>query len=432
MNDENWKPLLSGDDERTAQEVIAAIAEELPTAKPVNPYDKSGQVPDRDGAGLAGGNSGFALWNTYLAQTTGEERWAELAEKELDEAVEELATYPMGASLYGGFSGVAWVTEHLQGRLFETEEGEDPNEEIDNALAELLTRPWNDTYDLIGGLVGFSAYAIERAHRPSAAVVLERTVDQYARLAEHQEDGKITWFTPPEQLPPHQLEVSPNGYYNLGVAHGMPGVIAALAGTWAAGVAREKVEPLLEGGVRWLLANQLPEGFNSRFAYSVSPGAEPSPSRLAWCYGDLGVSAALLYAARAAGRDDWAQAAIEVGLGCAARDRSTGGAQDAGVCHGAMGIAHLFNRLWQGTRDERFAEAARVWFREGFALRKPGVGIGGYQSWFGGFNDGPGWVDSKGLLEGAAGIGLTLLAATSSIAPDWDHMLLVKVPAIPA
>ncbi len=421
-----WRPLLSGDladrVNRSLEDIVAAF----PDAPPVSPYpgERSGESP-----GLAGGNAGHALFYTYLAEATGKEEHAERAEKYLDEAVEALASEPMGASLHGGFSGIAWVAEHLQGRLYESDEGEDANEEIDSALADLLEHPWTETYDLIGGLVGFGVYALERGDRPSARRVLERTVDRFADLAERRDGGHVTWFTPPEQLPDHQRETSPNGYYNLGVAHGVPGAIPVLAAAAAAGI--EKARPLAEGAISWLLSSQLPAGCGSRFGYTVSPGVEyNSPSRLAWCYGDLGLAAALLAAARALGRKDWEEEALSIARDCTGHPDESAGARDAGLCHGGVGIAHIYNRLYQASGDETLRNAAVHWYDKSLDLREPGKGIGGYQSFFGGFKGGPEWLASKGFLEGAAGIGLGLLAGVSSVEPAWDRVLCISLPPL--
>ncbi|HEV7670521.1 MAG TPA: lanthionine synthetase C family protein [Thermoanaerobaculia bacterium] len=421
-----WRPILSGEladrVNRSIEEIVAAF----PAAPSVSPYpgERTGETP-----ALAGGNAGHALFYSYLAEATGREEYAEAAERHLDEAVEALATEPMGASLYGGFSGVAWVAEHLQGRLYESEEGEDANEEIDTALAELLDHPWSETYDLIGGLVGFGVYALERVHRPTARLCLERTVERFSDLAEKRDNGHVTWFTPPEQLPEHQLEVSPNGYYNLGVAHGVPGVIPVLAGAVAAGI--ESARPLVEGAVDWLLASQLPAGLGSRFGYTVSPGVDvQSPSRLAWCYGDLGLAAALFAAARTLGRKDWEEEALSIARDCTGHPDDAAGARDAGLCHGGVGIAHIYNRLYQASGDEKLGAAAEHWYAKALELREPGEGIAGYRSYFGGFKNGPEWLASKGFLEGAAGIGLGLLAGVSSVEPAWDRVLCISLPPV--
>ena len=46
--------------------------------------------------------------------------------------------------------------------------------------------------------------------------------------------------------------------------------------------------------------------------------------------------------------------------------------RDAGLCHGAAGLAHLYNRMFQASRDERFAAAARCWFQRTLELRQSG------------------------------------------------------------
>jgi hypothetical protein len=63
---------------------------------------------------------------------------------------------------------------------------------------------------------------------------------------------------------PHRqgpLEPGPRGYYNLGLAHGVPGVIAFLGKVCAVGVACDKARPLLDGAVHWLLEQEGPDGF---------------------------------------------------------------------------------------------------------------------------------------------------------------------------
>jgi hypothetical protein len=41
-------------------------------------------------------------------------------------------------------------------------------------------------------------------------------------------------------------------------------------------------------------------------------------------------------------------------------------------------------------------------------------------------------VADKGLLTGAAGVALALLAATTALEPDWDRVLLVAIPPLAA
>ena len=72
---------------------------------------------------------------------------------------------------------------------------------------------------------------------------------------------------------------------------------------------------------------------------------------------------------------------------------------------------------------------ARFWFERTLAMRQPERGIAGYAAWMPSLaGNQEGWVDDPGVLTGAAGIALALLAATTTIEPEWDRMLLVSVP----
>jgi hypothetical protein len=103
------------------------------------------------------------------------------------------------------------------------------------------------------------------------------------------------------------------------------------------------------------------------------------------------------------------------------------GVVDAGLCHGAAGLAHLFNRLYQATQETWLAEAARFWFDQTLTLRRPGHGLGGYTAWHLAPHGKMDWVTDASFLTGAAGVALTLLAGVSSAEPAWDHVLLANV-----
>ena len=417
---EPWRPLLSGDLANRAMEAVLAIAEDIPARIDwVSPrVDPSGAGPWR--AGLASGTAGQALLFGYLALHTGEERWTDLALDFLDKAGEAVSSFPMSESLYSGFTGIAWVGDHLRGRVFEGEP--DENREVDEALLSAFTNPdWPGEYDLINGLVGLGVYALEGLPRPTAAACLERIV---ARLAEHARDEPegAAWFSPPERLPPHQRAEQPEGLYNLGLSHGAAGIVAVLGAACATGTPGAR--PLLDRAMAWLLARRLPAEGPACFPHFWVPGLEPRGSRLAWCYGDPGMAVALLLAGRGAGEPEWERIALEVACSAARRSEEEARVQDAGLCHGASGVAHLFHRMYISTGDETLAEAARSWYERTLAYRIPGLGVGGFRSWSTGPDDKLDWRDDPGFLEGAAGVALALLAAISPVDPGWDRIFL--------
>ena len=148
-------------------------------------------------------------------------------------------------------------------------------------------------------------------------------------------------------------------------------------------------------------------------------------SRLAWCYGDLGISMALYQVSKVTDNKILEKLAIEVLLNASNR-RNLVSEQviDAGLCHGTAGIAHIFNRMYRNTGIEKFKETSDFWIEETLKMAKFDDGLAGYKAWH--TEKYGGWVNEYGLLEGIAGIGLALISAVSDIEPKWDECLLLS------
>lgn len=412
----DWRPILDGATRDRALETVRTIATGL-----------SGKSSELDDPSLTGGCAGLALLYAYCAKAEPGDDDEEIAIQFLLRAIDLTGELTLSPSLYHGFTGVAWAVEHLREPLLHSDD-EDTNEAVDEAIVVYLSQsPWADDYDLIAGLVGIGVYALERLPRVSALACLERIVERLDETAERR-DNEVTWLTRPHLLPSHQREKCPNGYYNLGLAHGVPGVIALLGEVCAAGVATERARPLLDGAVAWLLRQKRTPPSLSSFSPWTGQGIEQVQCRLAWCYGDAGVAAALLAAARCVNKPEWERDALRIARHAAARVPESAGVKDGGLCHGAAGLGHIFNRLFQATGESVFREAARYWFEQTLAMRRPGLGIDGFSAFIPEEDGKERWVDDPGITTGAAGIALALLAAVTDIEPAWDRVLLVSIP----
>jgi lantibiotic biosynthesis protein len=424
-----WRPLLSGELAAQAWQAILDISADL--ERMIAARRAAGEVTPEDeiaASWLSNGDAGLALFFAYLAEARGDEAAADLAVACLEQALDTLGRHTLMPGLFQGFSGISWVFQHLTGRLLSEEDGGELPEQIDETLLQILAAGRFADHDLINGLAGMALHALDGLPRPSARRCLERIAERLAVLAEEAPAG-VTWFTPPERLTLEQREVAPRGYYNLGVSHGVPAVIAVLAAAAAAGADTARLEPLVDRAVAWLLAQEQDPALGSLFPNWLGEGIAPHRSRLAWCYGDAGIAAALLTAGRAAGRADWEREALRIARQAASRPPDAGLVLDAGLCHGAAGLGHLFNRLSQATGDEALTAAAHAWLGRALALRHPdGRGVGGFLAWAAARG---GWWDDPGLLTGAAGVGLALLAAVSPVEPAWDRILLTAVPPLP-
>jgi hypothetical protein len=246
-----WQAVLDGALQRQALDTVAAITRHLRTIP----------AADLKDASLAGGAAGLAVFHAYSARARHDRSEGARAGELLDHAAAVMAETPLTPSLYGGLTGLGWVAEQLR-QQFPLLATEEINEEVDEVLLEHLQTPrWTADYDLVEGLVGLGVYALERLPRPTAVACLERVIDHLAATAEHSPGAEsVTWWTDPAWLPAETRARCPRGYYNLGLAHGVPGVIALLGCAYAAGVALDRAWPLLDGAVRWLLAQQAPDG----------------------------------------------------------------------------------------------------------------------------------------------------------------------------
>jgi hypothetical protein len=410
-----WEPVLDGALAEEARATARAIADDLDRLEPDQrrPADEA------------------LLW-AYVAGAFDDERAASSYDAAIAAFHERLeAPFPSFA-LYGGLAGAGWVLGHI------SDDAGELLDEIDAVLQGALRGSWRGHYDLIVGLVGLGVYFLERRRAGAAAAGagISRVIEQLGAAAEALPEG-VSWFTPPELLPAWQRAWTPSGHYNLGVAHGVPGVVALLGAVAAlrdpelepaAGQARE----LVERATRWIRTRALPPTPGGRFPSAVTrEPREPERARTAWCYGDPGIAVALWSAAARIGADtsEWRELALE----SVQRPVELCQVLDPNLCHGAVGLAHLSNRFFQASGDERFRAAARAWFERALAMRRPGEGIVGFT---GRRPRAPG-VDSTlvhqiapDLLDGTIGVALALLAGISDEEPGWDRLLLCDLPPL--
>lgn len=470
-----WRALLAPPQRAAALDAVRAIAGVAADATRAF----AERHPDPRGVSahsLACGRSGAALFYAYCAAAEVVPGADAVAVELLDEAIDLLSRSEPDASLFCGFAGVAWTAEHLErmaagadgdgaddgdgaadaggragaaggrageagGRAGEAgarvgdetdgagdaDDDGDLNAAIDDALLNFLDGPQAEAeYDVVDGLCGIGVYALERLPRAGGAECLARVVARLDSMA-RREPGAVCWPTPEARLARHGIAPGSQGEFNLGLAHGVPGPIALLAHALWAGVASDAARALVSGAVPWLLAQRLPDGQRSRFPAYAGPGADATPARCAWCYGDPGVAVALLAAARCVGRVDWQHEALAVARHAAAVRTQRDDVRDAGLCHGAGGVGHIFNRMFQATGDEVCRAAAEYWFERVLAFRGDG-GLAGFRTWsLERTLDGE-WMDDPRFLTGVTGTGLALLAAATEVAPAWDIVMLTRVP----
>jgi lantibiotic modifying enzyme len=413
----SWHPLLEGAQRDTALAVVRDIGAALTDPPPCSILEPASENAARIvNASLGVGNAGTALGFGYLARADSQDpAYRAAARRLIADAAQVISKGVSGPTLYGGFVGIAWALAKLRAWNL-VEVGESLFAPVDNALSSYVDREdWPHAVELIYGLAGCLVYALARLPHPDALRILERGLRAFEVSAEATDEG-LTWFVPASHLHHGTLQRAPQGCYNLGLSHGNPGVISIVSELHRLGIDPPRSRRLLEQSVRWLLAREIPGGW---FPSLIGPGVDPKPARVSWCYGSPGISFALLRAARALDREDWHATAVRLATVAAEVPFERSGVIDPPFCHGAAGLMHQFNRLYQETGLTRFADAARSWFDRTLAYRTEGKGVAGFSS-----RSMPDEQEypEPGIVYGAAGIAMAFAAAATDVEPTWDAM----------
>jgi lantibiotic modifying enzyme len=388
----SWQPILDGKLAVRAWQAVRDIADGL----------ADHERPAQD----------LALFWSYVSGALDDARTAERTGTAVERFSRDIGRDSSTLGLYRGLASTGWVAAHIAEHVDELLDA------IDTTVLRALSGPeaWRGSYDLIEGLVGLAVYFLERGTAASATRGLQLIVDHLIALADRGDHG-ATWLTASDLVPPWQRATPTTRVHNCGLAHGVPGIVAVLARIADRADAPPTAAALRDDAARWIVAQDLgARGFPSAIGDGV-----PQPARTAWCYGDPGVTIALWRATTPGDGRDHVERLIDRWV---SRAETASGVVDAGICHGAAGLAHICNRLYQASGNARYRDAARAWLERTLAYQRLGAGIGGFSMYKHQSAESPLWQPLPDFLDGAVGVGLVLLAAVTPIEPEWDRLLL--------
>lgn len=379
--------------------------------------------------GLLDGRTGIALFFFYYARLTRSQEYMDFAfdilSGVLDQAV-EMEPLPSSAMFGVGLPGIGWAVEHLaQNRFFDAVTNDILGELDETVYTGMIQNLEAGNYDYLNGALGSGLYFLSRKTLPQSSIFLAHMIDGLTKTSRTDRNGGLKW----ESI--KNRKTGEKGF-GISLSHGIASIVTLLAKilelkTIDANI-RLKADRLLEGAVTYLLNQRLDRESKNYFSCFPRWALECKPvtgSRLAWCYGDLGISLALWQASRTTKRKEWEKIAVDVFSHAGQRrDLERNRVIDAGVCHGAAGVAHLFSRMFHYTGDAQFKAAAVYWLERALEMARFHDGYAGYKVKY---DDRFGGLTNKaGLLEGIAGIGLVYISMISAIEPKWDRCLLLS------
>lgn len=441
MSVHSWQPFLSQPLRQRTLETVSLVAERLSDPERVLNIAELAKQQSRVSLATADalvfGAGGPALACAYLDRCFPGEGWDRLAHRYLDTSkIPGALSQP---SLYGGCSGLAFILALLSG---DGTRYQKTRAQLNQYLCvQIYQQPGplaglpgigEGAYDLISGASGILLYLIT-LHSAEASIqaAIEQLLTYLIWLAGvDQEHQRERWYVPPEYIiAEERLQVYPDGYYNCGLAHGIPGPMAALALAWLEGYRVPGQCDALCFLSDWLLRHALtdawginwPDAVPLPISYSAAAWKKLPPTRAAWCYGAPGIASALWLAGLALEQPALCQTAVQALEAVLQRPCAERRIDSPTICHGVAGLLEICLRFAQRTESVIIHEHIPILVNQILDLFNPDFLLG--------FRDEERhqlFVDQPAWLNGVPGIVLVLLAASMPVEPTWDRIMALS------
>ncbi len=369
--------------------------------------------------GILSGNSGIAMFFLQYYQMSGNDKYFECIQKSVIHAIESINKGNNKFTFCGGITGLLWLVEDLICKKLIDEKDIEFIDELENFLCEKMTQEMaNGNYDYLHGSSGIALYFAKKNRRKDTSDFIEKYIRLLCSKADYFSDGSIAWKS--------IVNIDKqNVGYNLSLSHGLASIICILSKIFLSGYKTEKVEETIRGCVKYINKNKLKDNSKSFFPNWITLEDQNTFSRLAWCYGDLGIAISLYYASKALEDINMENSSLEIFCHAALRrNLQDNHIVDAGICHGTAGISHIFRRMFINTGLSLFTETADYWLDQTLKMAIHNDGLAGFKAYHG--EKYGGWVKEYSILEGISGIGLMLISSINDCEPTWDECLLLS------
>jgi hypothetical protein len=454
LNTAPWEPVLSEDIAAPALAAARDVAARLTAPRSVDEAAAAARAQTAFPRSthwipysISQGNAGLALLWGYMDACFPRDGWDRVGREHLEIAARGAEAAPgLPVGLFSGASGLAFAASELSrnGTRYQRLLGSLDDVICPQAInmAENMTAQRDGItvgdFDVISGLSGLGAYLLTRRHESRAATVLCSVIRALVELTELGPDPP-RWHTPSRLVWDEGMaQVYPHGNLNCGLAHGIPGPLALLSLSHRAGVAAPGLPEAIAHVADWLCRNRLDDEWGANWPTAVPldevqtpqgpalrPGtaaaAPDGPSRCAWCYGSPGVARSLWLAGEALNRDDYRAIAIAAMEAVFRRPVPVRRIDSPTFCHGVAGLLHIALRFAHDTRLPIFADASRTLVQQLLDRYQPesllafrNIEVADHE------------IDQPGLLDGAPGVALVLLASATTAEPTWDRLFLLS------
>ena len=371
---------------------------------------------------LLAGQTGIVLLQALLYQGTKNEDYKKNVHDGIEHitGVIESVDRPL-ATFCNGLAGFGWLMIYLNKNNIIDIDTDEYLEELDQLLDIELDRMLNEkNFDIMHGAMGLGLYFIKRNNVNGVIKIINELIAEKHDLNSGTAWSRFDNYSRKEYI------------YDFGLAHGIAGTLYFLGKCHAAGIMQETCKELIDGCVDFFMNNIQPESDapgsffpNSIIAKQYKTDAQRVQlSRVAWCYGDLGILHTLLLVSIWL-EDKILKDKVLTMLVKVAERKSIPESlvSDAGFCHGTVGICYLFKNIYKLSGNDLFLKTADYWLQQtlNFCRNEP-LSVCGYLF----FTGRTGWMSQTDILAGIGGIGIVLTDYNYAINSDWNECFFLS------
>jgi len=370
--------------------------------------------------GLYDGKFGILLFLYYYSKYSKNNDIKSFTDKYAEVLLDRLWGQTQIPTFCSGLSGILYLFVFLKEQNFIDIDIDDAEIEFNNYLTkgmDLFITGHN--YDFMHGALGIGLY-FNKLKKNNQSI--SKFINFLYDIAEKNMANKIFKW---------KSVLNENGDigYNIALSHGISSIVIFLSQAIENNIKHIKLPILLEGAVNYLLSQEI--DYQQHGSYFPSQALENknaniTKSRLAWCYGDLGIAYSIWYAGIVVNKKEWIDKGTNILLDSTKRKSLKDNyIVDAGLCHGSAGIAMIYNRMYTETKKPLFLEASNFWINQTLLFSNHIDGLSGYKTMRGIGNDIKYECDYS-LLTGISGIGLMFVSYLMNDTQAWDEIFLLS------
>ncbi len=353
------------------------------------------QELESTGLGLLSGKMGIIYFSALYLKLFPKPQQKEILDKFTDSFLDQLTNGMESYTFCNGLSGI------LEGLKTMNKNGiiDLDYSDLDNNYAPILKKfalysISNYNYDFLHGALGILKYYNEDAgFINEVLLLLEKTAEK--------KDNTYRWHS----LIGAERKIG----CNIALSHGISSIVAVLSNLNCASINQESRDRIIEKACNYINSQEIdPQKYGCFFPnISLEDQDEIKRSRMAWCYGDLGVATALWEAGKVLNNKTWKSKAIEIfTFSSKRRCQEDTMVQDVELCHGSASLVMMFDYIFRETENDLFRETRDFWVNKSLELSCCTDGLAGYKTWLGPDLK---WRTEYDILNGISGIGLMFL-----------------------